>query len=134
MDEDYFRLMLSSAKRHDVEDSGLNLDAPSVVKVRRMKKSRSRTGRSEINSVYRKSNAISKGRKRKAKLQSSISKSTVTTKDTGFISREEVKKRRRKGKKSNSRTISTYSFYNYIVVLYVIKLITVVYRYFLRRL
>ncbi|XP_039311627.1 uncharacterized protein LOC105202730 isoform X3 [Solenopsis invicta] len=89
--------MLSSAKRHDVEDSGLNLDAPSVVKVRRMKKSRSRTGRSEINSVYRKSNAISKGRKRKAKLQSSISKSTVTTKDTGFISREEVKKRRRKG-------------------------------------
>lgn len=103
IDEDYLRVMPCSARRgvervEGVEDPGLNLDTPNIARIRRAEKNKSRTGRSEINSVYRADNAVSKARKRKAKLRSSVSKSTITTKDTGFIGRKEVKRRRHKGK------------------------------------
>ncbi|XP_077264067.1 uncharacterized protein LOC143898447 isoform X2 [Temnothorax americanus] len=104
-DENYLRVTPCSARRmvediEDIEDLGLNLvnlDMPNTAKARRVVKSRSRTGRSEINSVYRMDNSVSKPRKRKAKLRSSVSKSTVTTKDTGFIGRKEAKRRRHRG-------------------------------------
>ncbi|XP_011690061.1 PREDICTED: uncharacterized protein LOC105451365 isoform X3 [Wasmannia auropunctata] len=102
-DKDYLRATSCSATRGaedvgGIEDPGLNLDAPNVVKARRaVKRDRSRTGRSDMNSVCRADNAVSKMRKRKAKIRSSVSKSTVTTKDTGFIGRKEVKRRRHKG-------------------------------------
>lgn len=109
-DDDYFRVTSCSAKRggKDVEgdeNPGLNVDTPNVAKARRMVKSRPRTGKSEMNSVCRADNAVSKSRKRKAKLRSSVSKSTVTTKDTGFIGRKETKRRRHRGGGSNLRTI-----------------------------
>ncbi|XP_071653282.1 uncharacterized protein [Temnothorax longispinosus] len=106
VDEDYLRVTPCSAKRsvkdiEGIEDSGglnlVNLNMSNTAKTRRVVKSRSRTGRSEINSVYRMDNSVSKPRKRKAKLRSSVSKSTVTTKDTGFIGRKEAKRRRHRG-------------------------------------
>lgn len=123
-DEDYFCVTPCSARRdvedvEDVEDPGLSLNTPNVAKVRRVRKNRSKTGRSEINSVCRTDNAVSKGRKRKAKLRNSMSKSTVTTKDTGFIGREEVKRRRHRGEESSSRTISACFT---IQILYVLQL------------
>ncbi|XP_011872993.1 PREDICTED: uncharacterized protein LOC105564867 [Vollenhovia emeryi] len=103
-DEVYPRVKPHCARRSDedidgIVDPGFNLfgDTPNVAKARRVMKSSSRTGRSEINSVYRTDNAVSKTRKRKAKLRSSVSKSTVTTKDTGFVGRKEAKRRRHKG-------------------------------------
>jgi len=82
-----------------VKDPKLNLNMLNTTKARRLVKSRSKTGRSEINSVCRTDNMMPKARKRKTKLRSSISKSTVTT--TGFIGRKEMKKRRHKGEKSH---------------------------------
>jgi len=102
VDENYLRVTPCSARKdiedvEDNEDSELNLDTLNIVKGRQMVKSRSRTERSEINSVCRADNAVSKTRKRKAKLRSSVSKSTVTTKDTGFIGKKDAKRRRHRG-------------------------------------
>ncbi|XP_036143117.1 uncharacterized protein LOC105838113 [Monomorium pharaonis] len=98
--KNYFRLTPRSTRSvkdvEDVKDPGLNLEISSVAKIKRVRKNKSRTGRSEISSVGRIDNAMSKGRKRK-KLRSSMSKSTVTTKGTGFIGRKETKKRRHRG-------------------------------------
>ncbi|EGI57954.1 hypothetical protein G5I_14142 [Acromyrmex echinatior] len=103
-DESYIHATPCSARPsvkdiEDVEDSKLNLNSESLhtTKTRRLVKSRSKTGRSEINSVRKVNNAGPKVRKRKTKLRSSISKSTVTTRDTGFIGRKEAKRRRHKG-------------------------------------
>jgi len=101
-DEDYFRGTPCSARKdieniEDNEDPELNLDTLNIVKGRRMVKTRSRTERSEINSVCRADNVMSKTRKRKAKLRSSVSKSTITTKDTGFIGKKDAKRRRHRG-------------------------------------
>lgn len=101
VNKDYLRVTSRSARSiEDIEvikDPRLNLDTPNAAKARRMMKSRTRTGKSEINSVYRMDNAVSKPRKRKMKLRNSVSKSTVTTKDTGFIGRKDMKRRRYKG-------------------------------------
>ncbi|KYN05777.1 hypothetical protein ALC62_03256, partial [Cyphomyrmex costatus] len=101
-DEDYLRAIPYSV-RPGVEkvegaiNPGLNSNTSNATKARRLIKSRSRTGRSEKNSVCRVDSALPKARKRKTKLRSSISKSTVTTRDTGFIGRKEAKRRRHKG-------------------------------------
>ncbi|KYM79889.1 hypothetical protein ALC53_09594 [Atta colombica] len=81
-----------------VEDPKLNLNTLNIIKAKRLMKSKSKTGRSEMSaSVCKANNVVPKARKRKTKLRSSISKSTVTTRDTGFIGRKEAKKRRHKG-------------------------------------
>lgn len=107
-DEDYLRVRPCSARRdvediEDAEDPELILDAPNATK-RQTMKSRLRAERGEINSVRKTDNAVFKARKRK-KLRSSVSKSTVTTKDTGFVGRKETKKRRHRGGKSTLHTI-----------------------------
>ncbi|XP_018361531.1 PREDICTED: uncharacterized protein LOC108760214 isoform X2 [Trachymyrmex cornetzi] len=101
-DESYINATPCSARPgvkdvEGVEDPKLNLNTLNTTKARRLVKSRSKTGRNEMNSVCRADNAVSKVRKRKTKLRSSISKSTVTTRDTGFIGRKESKRRRYKG-------------------------------------
>ncbi|KYQ57596.1 hypothetical protein ALC60_03558 [Trachymyrmex zeteki] len=101
-DKDYLHATPCSARPgikdvEGVEDPGLNLNTLNIAKIRRLMKSRSKTGRSEMNSVCRADNAMPKVRKKKTKLRSSISKSTVTTRDTGFIGRKEAKKHRYKG-------------------------------------
>ncbi|XP_070528951.1 putative leucine-rich repeat-containing protein DDB_G0290503 [Cardiocondyla obscurior] len=73
----------------------LNLNMPDIARTRLAKKSKSRTGRNKINSVCRIDSTVS--RKRKMKSRSSISKSTVTTRDTNFIGRKDTKKHRRIG-------------------------------------
>ncbi|XP_018349331.1 PREDICTED: uncharacterized protein LOC108752761 isoform X2 [Trachymyrmex septentrionalis] len=90
-----------------VKDPKLNLNMLNTTKARRLVKSRSKTGRSEINSVCRTDNMMPKARKRKTKLRSSISKSTVTT--TGFIGRKEMKKRRHKGLVINCQPLVNHS-------------------------
>lgn len=106
-DKDYLHATPCSARPgikdvEGVEDPGLNLNTLNIAKIRRLMKSRSKTGRSEMNSVCRADNAMPKVRKKKTKLRSSISKSTVTTRDTGFIGRKEAKKHRYKGEKSHT--------------------------------
>ena len=86
-----------------VEDPKLNLNTMNIIKAKRLMKSKSKTERSEMSaSVCKANNVMPKVRKRKTKLRSSISKSTVTTRDTDFIGRKEAKKRRHKGEKSDS--------------------------------
>lgn len=106
-DEDYLCVAPCSASgdvEEGVEDPELNVDTPNAAK-RRTVKSRLKTERSDVNSVIKTNNAVSKARKRKAKLRSSVSKSTVTTKDTGFVGRREAKRRRHRGGKSILRRI-----------------------------
>lgn len=106
-DEDYLCVapcFASGDVEKDVEDPELNMNTPNAAK-RRAVKSRPKTERSDINSVIKVNNVVSKARKRKAKLRSSVSKSTVTTKDTGFLGRREAKRRRHRGRKSTSRRI-----------------------------
>ncbi|XP_012056612.1 PREDICTED: uncharacterized protein LOC105619703 [Atta cephalotes] len=102
-DESYIHATPYSAKLdikdvEGVEDPKLNLNTLNIIKAKRLMKSKSKTGRSEMSaSVCKANNVVPKARKRKTKLRSSISKSTVTTRDTGFIGRKEAKKRRHKG-------------------------------------
>lgn len=97
-DENYFRSM-SDIARGDIRDLELNMNNSDTAKVRRMKENKraSRMERGEINSFCKVDNTVSKSRKRKGKLRSSASKSTVTTKDTYFVRRKEAKRRRHRG-------------------------------------
>lgn len=99
--ENYSRASPSNSAKRNMIDAKLNLNRPDIAKVRRAEKSKrvSRIERSESNSVYNKScDALSKIRKRKGRLRSSISKSTVTTKDTSLIGRREAKRRKHRGR------------------------------------
>ncbi|CAL1677269.1 unnamed protein product [Lasius platythorax] len=99
-EESYFCVIPPNSARRDIRDAELNLNIPDTAKVRRAEKSKraSRMERSESNSVYNKAgNTLSKMRKRKGRLRSSVSKSTVATKDTSLIGRKEAKRRRHRG-------------------------------------
>lgn len=100
-EESYFCIIPPNSARRDIRDAELNLNIPDIAKVRRAEKSKraSRMERSESNSVYNKAgNTLSKVRKRKGRLRSSVSKSTVATKDTSLIGRKEAKRRRHRGR------------------------------------
>ncbi|KAL6260599.1 hypothetical protein P5V15_008120 [Pogonomyrmex californicus] len=103
-DKDYLHVMPFSARK-DIEDSVLNFpNLPNILKTELTEnssksngeRSKSKTRKSKMSSVYKMDSTMSKARKRKAKLRSSVSKSTITTKDTGFIGRKEAKRRRHK--------------------------------------
>lgn len=99
--ENYLHTIQSNSAKRSIRDAELNLNIPDTAKVKRAEKSKraSRMERSESNSFYNKpSDALSKMRKRKGRLRSSISKSTVTTKDTNLIGRKEAKRRRHKSR------------------------------------
>lgn len=99
--ENYLHAIQSNSAKRNRRDAELSLNVPDIVKVRRTEKGKraSRMERSESNSFYNKpGDALSKMRKRKGKLRSSISKSTITTKDTNLIGRKEAKRRRHKSR------------------------------------
>ncbi|XP_032671194.1 uncharacterized protein LOC116844139 [Odontomachus brunneus] len=97
-DEDYF-CETPSCLRKDSRESELNSDRLENTKVRQAAKCKyvSGTPRNETNSTLKTSDAASKIRKRKGKLRSSVSKSTVTSKDTYLLNRKETKRRRNRG-------------------------------------
>lgn len=94
---DYFHeLIPSNSEKRDFRDAELNIS--DTAKIRRTDKSKqaSRMERNESNSIYNKvGDTLSKTRKKKGRLRSSISKSTVTTKDTNLIGRKEAKRKHR---------------------------------------
>jgi len=99
--ENYLHTIPSNSVKRNITDAELNLNIPDTAKVRRAEKNKrvSRIERSESNSVYNKpGDVLSKMRKRKGRLRNSISKSTVTTKDTSLIGRRETKRRRQRGR------------------------------------
>ncbi|EFN66955.1 hypothetical protein EAG_15312 [Camponotus floridanus] len=105
--ENYLHAIPSNSAKRNITDAELNLNIPDTIKVRRTEKSKrvSRLERSESNSVYNKSgDALSKMRKKKGRLRNSISKSTVTTKDTSLIGRREAKRRRQRGLGVNNQS------------------------------
>lgn len=99
-ENNYFHeLIPPNSEKRDFRDAELNI--PDTAKVRRADKSNraSRLERTELNSIYNKAgDTLSKMRKKKGRLRSSISKSTVATKDTNLIGRKEAKKRKHRGK------------------------------------
>ncbi|KAL6422026.1 hypothetical protein ACFW04_010844 [Cataglyphis niger] len=97
---DYFHeLIPSNSEKKDFRDAELNI--PDTAKIRRVDKSKqaSRMEKNESNSIYNKiGDTLSKMRKKKVRIRSSISKSTVATKDTNLIGRKEAKKRKHRGR------------------------------------
>ncbi|XP_012216078.2 putative leucine-rich repeat-containing protein DDB_G0290503 [Linepithema humile] len=102
-DEDYFHSM-SDIVTKDIGDLELNLNILDTAKVRRTERNKhvSRMERSETNSFYKADDTISKTRKRKGKLRSSASKSTVATKETYFVRRKEIKRRKHRAQMFNA--------------------------------
>lgn len=99
-DEDYLCVIPSCVREEDIRRSELNLDTSEDTKARQAAKCKYASGTpgSETNSACKTSDAPFKIRKRKGKVRSSVSKSTVTTKDTCLIGRKEAKRRRNRGK------------------------------------
>lgn len=101
-EENIFHVIPPNSAKRDIRDAELNLNIPDTAKIKRVEKSKrvSRMERSELNSIYNNTNdTLSKVRKRKGRLRSSVSKSTVATKDTSLIiGRKEVKRRRHRGR------------------------------------
>ncbi|RLU19452.1 hypothetical protein DMN91_008009 [Ooceraea biroi] len=96
-DEDYFCMIPSTTKR-DLVGPELNLEIPDTAKARRAerRKRATKVDKRETNSKAGDA-TIPKARKRKGKLRSSVSKSTVTTRDTSYIGKKEAKKRKHRG-------------------------------------
>lgn len=115
VDEDCF-CVKPSCLRENSRESELNLGTLEATKARQTVKCKYALGmpRNETDFTCKTNDAASKIRKRKGKLRNSISKSTVTTKDTYLLGRKETKKRRNKGENTNQhRDIShVYSSYN----------------------
>lgn len=96
-EENYFHVIPPISEKRNIRDAKLNLNVTNTAKVKLAEKSK-RASRSESNSIYNKTgHTLSKVRKRKGRLRSSVSKSTVTTKDTNF-GRKEAKKRKHRGR------------------------------------
>lgn len=100
--ENYFRAMSSSTRGDIAEISELDLDVSDGRKTARTEKDNSRAlsraQRNEASSTCKTGDAVSKTRKRKGKLRSFASKSTIATKDTSLVGRREIKRRRHRGR------------------------------------
>lgn len=82
----------------DIKVPELNMNITNVAKTRRTRSTNcTKIERNDISSVCKTITTMSRARKRKGKLQSFVSKSTVT-KNTSFTNRKNVKRHRRKSK------------------------------------
>jgi hypothetical protein len=129
--ENYFCALPSSSKRN----LELNLKISDISKTRRTERRKRvmKGDKTETNSFYKASEmTISKARKRKGKLRSSASKSTIATKELNS-GKKEAKRRKYKGRivfiwRTNHYrvqsylvyTISYFLLFNYIIVYYYI--------------
>lgn len=94
---DYLCVMPSTAKQN-IASTKMKLAIPDARRAEKRKRT-TRVDKRETNSFYKAGDAtISKVRKRKGKLSSSVSKSTVATRDTNYISKKDAKRRKHKGR------------------------------------
>lgn len=97
--EDYFHVMPSTTRGEIVDlESDFNIsDTVNSKRVERRKRA-TRTEKKDTNSLYKVADAtMSKVRKRKGKVHSSASRSTVVTRDTSYIGKKEAKRRKHRG-------------------------------------